>query len=95
MWVQSTGAACETGVFLQVPCTSLSGVPSNQHHDGGPSASGEAWGLGVPPRHCRARQEARNAEERRAEEKSRGPAVKQRLCGSHAITQQARPTAMP
>ena len=42
----------------QVLCVSRSVAPAMAARELGLSGSGEAWGRGVPPRHCRARKES-------------------------------------
>ena len=73
----------------QVLCASRLAVPAAAASELGLSGSGEAWGHGVPPRHCPAREELIR-DGRGAEEVSRGAVVKQGPCGSHAIARRAR-----
>ena len=98
--MRSTAGTGETNDLLQVPVHVAVGGPATAAaarafahataYELGLSGSGEAWGRGVPPRHCSAREESIRGG-RGAEDENGGALVKQGPCESHAIARRAHP----
>ena len=59
MWVRSMATTGETYDLLQVPVHVAFSAATSEL---GLSGSGEAWGRGVPPRHCPAGEESMRGE---------------------------------